>query len=448
MKIVTPPLVVNEGDAFKNDILERESFGKILTNIVELSGSGLVISIDGKWGVGKTTFVKMWQGLLSERGIPNLYIDAFSDDYIDNAFLLIASSITEYANKHTNTKGRETISELKKKSIKVGKRLLSLSARIGVKAATLGLIKDEDFEELKGIRDEITKGLSNIVEDCIEDLLSEHSENTELIRSYKILLSSLPGLMNSSCGSLVIIVDELDRCKPTFAIEIIERIKHLFSVENVVFVLVMNKDQIVRSIKHVYGNEIDAHTYIQKFIHLETSLSKAIREQGTSDLEKYSKKLQQLHEIDAWGRNDSAIECTEILARYFNLSLRQLEKVYANLVILYCSSKDNEYINPPIAAFLSVVKVINPDVFIRLLHSKILYQDMIEELKLDGFEGKGKTRMIVNWLRYALLPQEEWERLPDEHKSYITHGRLSLMDISKDRLIPIFAQLLNMFVVN
>ena len=69
MKIVTPSLVVEDHDAFKNDALERKSFGETLMNLVTRSNDPLVISLDGKWGEGKTTFVKMWRGLLSGTGI-------------------------------------------------------------------------------------------------------------------------------------------------------------------------------------------------------------------------------------------------------------------------------------------------------------------------------------------------------------------------------------------
>jgi energy-coupling factor transporter ATP-binding protein EcfA2 len=83
MKLVTPSLVVEESDGFRNDALQRQQFGEALSNLVIRSTDELVISLDGKWGEGKTTFVKMWQGLLNERGVPSIYIDAFQNDYTE-----------------------------------------------------------------------------------------------------------------------------------------------------------------------------------------------------------------------------------------------------------------------------------------------------------------------------------------------------------------------------
>jgi ABC-type transport system involved in cytochrome c biogenesis ATPase subunit len=83
MRIVTPPLNIQNDEGFTRDILDRKAFADGMLNLVSRSSDELVISLDGKWGEGKTTFVRMWQGLLSENNIPNIYIDAFANDYVD-----------------------------------------------------------------------------------------------------------------------------------------------------------------------------------------------------------------------------------------------------------------------------------------------------------------------------------------------------------------------------
>ena len=66
-------MTVAVDDAFKNDALDRQPFGEALLNIVTRSKDELVVSIDGRWGEGKTTFVKMWRGLLKKHNIPSIY---------------------------------------------------------------------------------------------------------------------------------------------------------------------------------------------------------------------------------------------------------------------------------------------------------------------------------------------------------------------------------------
>ncbi len=238
----------------------------------------------------------MWQGLLngSEVQIPNIYIDAFANDYLDDAFIAVASAITGYADANTSKSHEEAVAEFRDKAKKVGGRLLSWTAKLGVKAATLGTLSAGDFKELAELKDDLAKGVSGVVGDFIEERLASHAKDIELLTSFKELLSDLPTYLHNGKGKpLVIIIDELDRCRPTYAVEVIEKIKHLFSVKNVVFVLVMNKKQLEESIRCVYGREIDAHIYLQKFINLETTIPKRIEDTDIdkNDIQRYCRRL-------------------------------------------------------------------------------------------------------------------------------------------------------------
>ncbi len=453
MRIVTPPLVVEKNDGFRNDLLDRKSYGEALLNLIVRSRDELVISLDGKWGEGKTTFVKMWQGLLSEANVPNIYIDAFSNDYFDDAFISIASAITNFAEANITKNNHEKIKELKEKTKKVGGQLLSWSAKVGIKAATLGIIKDADIEELKDIKGDLSKGVSDLIGDFIEERLSSHSKDVELIQSFRELLSSIPSnLEDNDNKPLVIIIDELDRCKPTFAVEVLEKIKHLFSVKNVVFLLVLHKTQLEESIRSVYGKNIDAHTYLQKFVSLEARIPKKIEDHYANDLRKYSSKLLELHELETWGDHRDIIDCIEPLANHFNLSLRQLEKVFTNLSILYGSSSEYQLRIVSIIVFLSVVKVVNSQLFYKLLHQRISYTEAVSQLGLGNLSEEDENRRnlyrLVQWVRYALLSEQEYKELPegDEIKGF---SRLLLKYGSRrERLIPLFAQQLSMFTVS
>ncbi|HHQ4483511.1 TPA: P-loop NTPase fold protein, partial [Aeromonas veronii] len=123
MRLITPSLIVEDCDGFENDVLQRKFFGEALSNLVIRTTDELVISIDGKWGEGKTTFVKMWQGHLKDNGVPSIYIDAFQNDYTDDAFISIAGAITTYVAKNSSEdKTRVSFSD---KAKKVGVRLFS-----------------------------------------------------------------------------------------------------------------------------------------------------------------------------------------------------------------------------------------------------------------------------------------------------------------------------------
>jgi len=453
MKLVVPSLIVEENDSFNNDILNRKAFGEALRNIVQKTDGEMVISLDGKWGEGKTTFVKMWQGLLLESKIPNIYIDAFANDYIDDPFITIASAVNGYIEKNIKEDNKEEkINELKEKTKKVGGKLLTWSAKLAVKAATLGVIKEAELEELQGIKGDLAKATSTIIGDIIEDKLESHSKDILLIDSFRDSLSELPSqLQNNEDGNpLVIIIDELDRCKPTFAVEILEKIKHLFSVENIVFVLVMHKQQLEEAVRCIYGQNIDAHTYLQKFINIETAIPKNIKSSPNDDLVKYSRRLLELHELETWGDNSNIIDCIEPLANHFNLSLRQLEKVYTNIAILYASSSQNQLRPVPITIFLSIIKVVHPQTFNNILSRKVSYHKMVKELHLEiENDEQRKLSWLMRWVKFGLLTESEYDAL-EEGDPVKDFGQdiLWRYNVEREDLVYLFAQDLNMFTVN
>lgn len=451
MKLVTPSLVVEDSDGFRNDVLQRQQFGDALSNLVTRSTDELVISLDGKWGEGKTTFVRMWQGLLKEKGIPSIYIDAFQNDYTEDAFISIASAITSYVDQHSAESQKS--SAFKDKAKKVGVRLLSWTAKIGIKAATLGIIKESDIDALSEIGDDVAADTSETIADLVKERLNAHSKETELIQSFRESLSDLPAnLMDNSSGRLVIVIDELDRCKPSFAVEVLEKIKHLFSVKNVVFLLVMHKQQLEEAIRSVYGSNIDAHTYLQKFINVETSIPKRVTDRYSNDIELYIKKLLQLHEITTWGDDRNIVGCLIPLAQHFNLSLRQLEKVFTNLAIIYSTSGENHLRLVPIIVFIAVVKVVTPNVFGNLLLGRISFSALCEQLGFrelnEEAEGNSKLFWLMNWIRFSMLTESEYQGV-DANDPIKQFGQsLWQYGVDRERLLPIFCQKLSMFTVN
>lgn len=451
MKLVTPSLVVEDSDGFRNDVLQRQQFGDALSNLVTRSTDELVISLDGKWGEGKTTFVKMWQGLLKEKGIPSIYIDAFQNDYTEDAFISIASAITSYVDQHSAESQKS--SAFKDKAKKVGVRLLSWTAKVGIKAATLGIIKESDIDALSEIGDDVASDTSETIADLVKERLNAHSKETELIQSFRESLSDLPAnLMNNSSGRLVIVIDELDRCKPSFAVEVLEKIKHLFSVKNVVFILVMNKQQLEEAIRSVYGSNIDAHTYLQKFINVEICIPKRVTDRYSNDIELYIKKLLQLHEIPTWGDDRNIVDCLIPLAQHFNLSLRQLEKVFTNLAIIYSTSAENHLRIVPIIVFIAVVKVVNPNVFGNLLLGEISFLILCERLGFrelnEAEEGKRKLFRLMNWVRFSMLTESEYQGIDENDPIRRFDQSLWQYSVDRESLLPMFCKKLSMFTVN
>ncbi len=89
MKLTVPPLQIEQNAGFtpEKDIFNRKDFGQNLLNLITNVDDELVIALDAPWGEGKTTFIKMWQGMLAQEEIKSIYFDAFANDYQKEPFL-------------------------------------------------------------------------------------------------------------------------------------------------------------------------------------------------------------------------------------------------------------------------------------------------------------------------------------------------------------------------
>lgn len=442
MKYIKQPLTIEEGEGFTKDRLNRLRFGESLKNLVTTSEDALVISVDGDWGEGKTTFVRMWQGLLTESDIPSIYIDAFENDYIDDAFIAITSSIYDYVQKNLP---KEKTDEFKETAKNAGTRLLSWGTKLGIKAVTLGIIRDSEIEELQDIKNDISKGTSNFLGKAIEDRINAFSSDKENLISFRETLSSLAERGGTGSDKpLVIIIDELDRCKPSFAIDLIEKIKHLFSVKNVHFLLVVNKKQLEESIRSVYG-KIDAHTYLQKFIHIESVLPKYTEKGSFNNCTSYIRDLFSFHDLKLDEKERDITTILEFLCHYYNLTLRQLEKAFTNLSIYYGTLPKGQLDNSVITTFLAVIKVTDPDLFHEILRKKVGYNQVIQRLSGLSNEDKRMSNNIARWIKYSLMPDEEFQRLPNDHEIRKMSGIYYSYSYIRTDLMSTPAQRMSMF---
>lgn len=205
-------------------------------------------------------------------------------------------------------------------------------------------------------------------------------------------------------------------------------------------------------LRSVYGTNIDAHTYLQKFINVETSIPKRVSDRYSNDIELYTKKLLQLHEITTWGDDRNIVDCLVPLAQHFNLSLRQLEKVFTNLAIIYSTSGERHLRLVPIIVFIAVVKVVNPNVFGNLLLGKISFSSLCEQLEFRELnEEEQSTRKlfwVMNWMRFSMLTESEYQGIDANDPIRRFEQSLWQYSVEREGLLPIFCQKLSMFVVN
>lgn len=331
MKFRLPELVVLEDEGFdsKKDIFQRKTFGENLANIFSNTEEELVIALNGGWGEGKSTFVHMWRGHVENREQSNLhtiYFDAFKNDFQKDAFLAIASEI--HARIPTQKK------ELFKKSIlKAGKAIARGGLKLGVRVGTAGILSGEEVDFASK---EAAKIFSNQVESLIEERLNSASDDQACVEEFNNILRKLFPKTDSSSPKTVFIIDELDRCKPDFSLEMLEVVKHFFSVPGLSFLLVVNRSQLEAAIRGRYGVDVEAEQYLNKFVHLFAQIPNSKPGLNTER----SSKIFFRHCVKEMTNGYSTVNLNMLfdLVSFFDPSFREIERLIASYNIA-CASE-------------------------------------------------------------------------------------------------------------
>lgn len=266
--------------AWEDDLWDRKRLGIQLTNYVDRLQCGAVLALDARWGEGKTWFVRHWQKHLEDENHNVIYLDAFANDYLDDPFLVISSEI---ASKLNQTADKRLVHKFKKAAAVLQQGLLTQAPTIIASmisfALTGGIIpflkldNDSIKDKYEDIVDQVTDNIGEKVTEAIQKKIDDYEEEKQSLNAFKETLAKLAESLDKP---LVFIIDELDRCRPDFAIRLIERIKHFFDIPKIVFVLVMNKPQLLQSVKSFYGYDSEMNgDYLEKFVdftvHLPTS---------------------------------------------------------------------------------------------------------------------------------------------------------------------------------
>ena len=177
-------------------------------------------------------------------------------------------------------------------------------------------------------------------------------------------------------------VDELDRCRPTYTVELLERIKHFFDVEGLVFVLSLDKEQLGHSIRAVYGAGIDVDGYLRRFIDLEYRLP---RGKGGNFVAFLAEQYQLRETVQRSGHPAEVqsiavgLQIFEHLARIFNLTLRKQEQTMAMLIVVLLTSRLDLWLTFLIS--LAVMKAGDFEFYNGLIASRVTVEEVLDRLE-------------------------------------------------------------------
>lgn len=296
--------VSDPASPFGNDILGRRPSIEALTRVIVDEDGPAVISVNGGFGSGKSAFLKMLAAdLRLQDRVDVQEFNAWQQSHTADPLVDIVSALAH------GRDDREPLLELVRK---FGRRVV-----IGVAAPTVGALSGGmiDLTALEGAQ-----------QDAAADPFSIWASTEQHVAEFR---DGLRAFVEKGRGAdtgpikLVVIVDELDRCRPDYAIDLLNVVRHLFAVSGVVIVLGVNRVELEHRVVEVFGPETAADVYLRRFVDL------SVRLRSPDDVQMSNFVS---HQLQSAGTTNSTFvsalqQALEMLARMTGTSARDVQQL-------------------------------------------------------------------------------------------------------------------------
>lgn len=328
---------VPEDDPWKNDLLGRKAQALKLQRILTPIQQPFVMTLSAPYGMGKSTFFRCWAQDLKNQEIQSVTFNAWETDYSNDAFSAFVSCVLN------QLPASDAKTKVKSKALQVGAALLRKTPALLAKVATKHIIGDEAAKDLKNFS--ISEDdLSDLTESVASEMFGRQEQIQNAVADFRATLENV--IAEELNGEIYIFVDELDRCRPTYAVEVLERIKHIFSVKGVKFIIAIDRKQLQNAVRGVYGANIDASGYLSKFIDWNHNLARPSNRQyinylydnlfgvGTTIFFRENLKMPYHH--------TTFKSMLLLLVEAYDLSLRKIDRYFTYLKLVALSRGDNK----------------------------------------------------------------------------------------------------------
>lgn len=236
-----------------NDLLDREDDIDRIMKIIDAKSTTVSFDIDGRWGVGKSFLLEMLKERIAELNKPDpkylvLSYNCWKYDYYEEPLIAIVSSMISNLEQPTDNVLESFSNQAKKNIINIFKKIAStfMKNKIGVDLIEIYEDYKSNYQESKKKKYEF-----DYYQGFTQAINFVRKQISDLAKIYKIIL----------------IIDELDRCLPTYAIKVMERVHHLFEdIDHVTIIYSLDRNQIENTVKNLFGEQINSEDYLKKFI--------------------------------------------------------------------------------------------------------------------------------------------------------------------------------------
>ncbi|MCU8063316.1 KAP family NTPase [Shewanella sp. SM55] len=421
---------------FPEDKLGREKYATFLTKLLASQGyddqrtdgdkkRNYVLNLNAEWGAGKTYFLKRWSEDLKEH-YPVVYVDAWKKDYSDDPLMTVISSIIDQLRKQAGKDKnspvfkapRTLIGLLKAAAPGIGRGLFK--RYVGIDPVeimnadddneNIGHIKGEDGQDLLDT-DGSPIDMSFAASEAVKYLIDEHDAKSKAIDSLKKSVSEWVGAVvghKKNSYPAFIFIDELDRCRPSYAVEMLETIKHIFDIDGVVFVVATDTEQLQHAVKAVYGEGFDAKIYLGRFFNSRYSLKSPNLENFLdvhSDASKLSEDYLKRVNIEVFPPNSDAkitLKNISIVLEAFKVSARTAIQITDRILATISNMPRGSKLDILMLAALLCIKDKDNHLFEEIVNGK--FERVIQ--KGDGT----KTIYLAEWIE-SYIPTSTHNRL-------------------------------------
>ena len=407
-------------DPFKNDSFNRREVVEFLSSLIGRAGGPFVLALDSPWGTGKSVFVKMLEADLQAKNFQCVYFDAWKSDHVMDPLVALVASVEAAIKNASKKKNFPALESVKKITGIVAKR----GAVAAIKAFSFGAL---DLEE------EVENAVAEFGAETFTDLVEVYKAETALFDRFRKKLEETVGALevDGKEPTLVFFIDELDRCRPSFAIQLLERIKHLFDLANICFVLSVNKGQLESVVRAVYGSNINAQEYLRRFFDLEYGLPAGKSVDFTAALLKR-------FDVDSYFIDENGsgafhlvedrqlfIDSFTALSDVFELTLRARERCITRFKIVLDQTPNNNKLYPQLVALLVVVRATDPLLFERIANGRITPFEVMDYMGQKrygaGFVDSDEGRILLGLLIAYFPLSKKYKEFHDQAIYFSEH---------------------------
>ncbi|MBB1337158.1 P-loop NTPase fold protein [Pseudoalteromonas sp. SR44-2] len=390
---------------FLSKLLVQEGFDKSRTEAEQKRN--YVLNLNAEWGAGKTYFLKRWSQDLAV-DYPIVYIDAWQQDYSDDPFLTVIAAIIEQLGKQASF----TI-KIPNKAASIFKAVApaiaqGLTKKIsGIDLAELNTLlfseEDEESEDKDSVKQNSSE-FSPAIKALAQNLIKDHEAKNKSIEVIKSKLADWVSKFEKQEDKslpIFIFIDELDRCRPSYAVEMLETIKHIFDVKGIVFVVATDTEQLQHTIKSIYGEGFDAKIYLGRFFNSRYSLKRPVLKDFLSvhsDTTKFESAYLESKNIELLPRTqtpETALANISVVLDAFQVSARTAIQITERITAIIVNLPRGKKVDVLVLAILFCIYEKD--------HS--LYEEVITgRFKRDGKNHKGEVRNISlnNFLKQSI----------------------------------------------